>query len=120
MMMRSLLAITGLIVVLSEGEAGAQQKDVRSLEPPPIAKSNPKSVEVLRVWAAPGGPQQLTLHPTWPDPAVWGLMLADIARHAARAYGEQGQDPETSFNRIISALHAELKNPTDKPKRTMP
>ena len=31
------------------------------LEPPPMAQANAEAVEVLRVWAAPGRPQQLTL-----------------------------------------------------------
>ncbi len=54
------------------------------LNPPPIA-SEMEAVEVLRAWAKPGSPQQFTLRTTWKDPAAWGLMLADIARHAAKA-----------------------------------
>jgi hypothetical protein len=53
------------------------------LEVPPLAKSDPDAVEILRVWAAPGKPQQLTLRPVWRDAAAWGIMLVDIARHAA-------------------------------------
>ena len=54
-----------------------------TLEPPPIAQANANAVEVLRVWAAPGSPQQLALRTTWQDAGAWGLMLVDIARHAA-------------------------------------
>jgi len=61
------------------------KKPIRELEPPPIANTNSQEVEVLRVWAAPGQPQQLTLRTTWKDPGAWGLLLADIARHAANA-----------------------------------
>ena len=118
---RMLLGSLLLVLACLKGEQTvAQQKDVRSLDPPPISKSNPKSVEVLRVWTAPGSPQQLVIQVTWKDPAAWGLMLADIARHAARAYGEQGQNPEKAYNRIIETFQAELKHPTDKPKRIEP
>ena len=44
-----------------------RKKPKRELEPPPIASSNSQAVEVLRVWAAPGQPQQFTLRPTWKD-----------------------------------------------------
>ena len=40
------------------------KKPMQELAVPPIANSNPKAVEVLRVWAVPGQPQQLTLRPT--------------------------------------------------------
>lgn len=122
MLLRRILLGSLLIILVGlRGEQTvAQQKDVRSLDPPPISKSNPKSVEVLRVWAAPGSPQQFVIHVTWKDPAAWGLMLADIARHVARAYGEQGQNPEDAYNRIIETFQAELKHPTDKPIQIKP
>ena len=86
------------------------------LDPPPIASSEPNSVEVLRVWACPGKPQQLTLRTTWQDPGAWGLVLADLARHAALAYQQEGRDREVAFERIIAALNAELDAPTDNPE----
>jgi len=67
------------------------KKPIRELEPPPIANTNSQAVEVLRVWAAPGQPQQLTLRTTWKDAGAWGLLLADIAHHAANAYANEGQ-----------------------------
>jgi Domain of unknown function (DUF5076) len=36
---------------------------------------------ILRVWAGPGLPQQVTLNVPWDDPAAWNLVLVDIARH---------------------------------------
>ncbi|MGH9645223.1 MAG: DUF5076 domain-containing protein, partial [Bryobacteraceae bacterium] len=38
-----------------------KKQPVRELELPPIVASDPKAVEVLRVWAAPGQPQQAVL-----------------------------------------------------------
>ncbi len=83
------------------------------LEPPPIAQANSNAVEVLRVWAAPGSPQQLTLRTTWQDAGAWGLMLVDIARHAAQAYANEGQDPEVVLARIRELFDAEWSQPTD-------
>lgn len=73
----------------------------------------PNAVEVLRVWAAEGSPQQFTLQSTWDDPAAWGLLLADLAHHAARAYAANGLSETAAFERIVAGLRAELENPTD-------
>jgi len=89
--------------------------DSRSLEPPPIAGANSSAYEVLRVWGAPGLGQQTVLLPTWEDPAAWGLLLADVARHAANAYSTQGFSPEEAMTRIRSAWDAEWSPPTDDP-----
>jgi hypothetical protein len=86
-----------------------------TLEPPPIAEARSSAVEVLRVWAAPGSPQQLTLRTAWKDPGAWGVMLVDIARQAAQAYANQGQDPEIALARIRELFDAEWSQPIDEP-----
>ena len=92
-----------------------EKKPKRDLEPPPIANSNPQAVEVLRVWAAPGQPQQLTLRTTWKDAGAWGLLLVDIARHAANAYANEGQNAAEVLARIQQLLNVEFSQPRDKP-----
>jgi hypothetical protein len=87
----------------------------RELEAPPIASSNSQAVEVLRVWAAPGQPQQLTLRTTWKDAGAWGLLLADVARHAANAYANEGQNKAEVLRKIRRLLDAEFSRPTDNP-----
>lgn len=85
------------------------------LEKPPIARE-PGAREILRVWGGPDLPQQFVLKTTWDDPGAWGLLLADVARHAAKAYGNQGTRSETeAMGRIVEALKAELGSPTDDP-----
>ena len=84
----------------------------RELNPPPIAVAQPESVEVLRVWAVPDGPQQVTLITKWDDPGVWGLMLADIARHVAQAYAQGGVDRARALARIKELFDAEWSGPT--------
>jgi len=90
-----------------------KNENKNSLETPPIAKSNLKATEVLRVWAAPGSPQQLTLRTTWKDPGAWGLLLADVARHAANAYANEGNDPKAVLARIRELFDAEMFERTD-------
>ena len=92
------------------------KKKPRELALPPIS-SNPEAVEVLRVWAAPGQPQQVVLKTTWADAGAWGLMLADVARHAANAYANEGSDPAEVLARIRRLLDAEFSGPTDTPSQ---
>ena len=94
----------------------SSSKKSKSLPPPPIADTINDSKEVLRVWAAPDYPQQFTLHTTWKDPGAWGLLLVDIARHAAKAYKKEGHDENETLNRIKSLFDAEWSAPTDDPK----
>jgi hypothetical protein len=86
-----------------------------SLATPPVASENPAAVEVLRVWAAPGHPQQLTFRTTWKDPGAWGLLLVDVARHVAQAYARDGRDAEEAIARIRELWTAEWSKPTDVP-----
>jgi hypothetical protein len=88
------------------------EKRRQDLIPPPIAGSRPDSVEVLRVWAAPGSPQQLTLRTCWKDPGAWGLLLVDVARHAAQAYERDGLNPKEVLQRIRDLFDAEWASPT--------
>src|SRR5260221_14561525 len=84
----------------------------RELDPPPIAAVQPKAVEVLRMWAVRDGPQQLTLITHWDDPGAWGLLLVDIARHAAQAYARTGVGRERALARIRDLFDAEWGPPT--------
>jgi len=93
-----------------------RKRHKNELDPPPIATENPEAVELLRVWAAPGAPQQLVLQTVWKDPGAWGLLLVDIARHAAQAYKRQGQDPSQTLGRIRDLFDAEWPSPTDEPE----
>jgi len=81
-----------------------------------MALNNPESVEVLRVWAVPGSPQQLTLRTTWQDAGAWGLLLVDVARHASQAYANEGQDPEVVIARIRELFDSEWSESTDEPQ----
>jgi len=81
-----------------------------------MAGSDPRAVEVLRVWASPDAAQQLTLNPHWRDPGAWGLLLVDLARHVAQAYAQHQLSPEEALARIFECFDAERAAPTDDPE----
>ncbi len=74
------------------------------------------NVEVLRLWAG-GGQQLLTLQVGyWPDPAAWGIVLADLARHCASAYAaDSSHSYDDALARITEGLLAEQGAPTEVP-----
>ena len=88
-----------------------------ALEPPPIAGTE-GAKEILRVWGGSGLPQQVSLNITWKDPAAWGLLLVDIARHVSKAYAGQSEfSEEQALLRIHAGISAELVVPTDEPEQ---
>ena len=45
---------------------------------------------------------------------MWGMLLVDIARHAARAYSrESGYTEDEALTRIVDMFEAEINRPTD-------
>ena len=94
-------------------ETPRQPKDLKR---PPMAVDNPEAVEILRVWTAPDNPTQLTLRTQWKDPGAWGLLLVDVARHTAQAYGREGLDEAEVLARIRELFEAGWSSPTDAPE----
>ena len=86
---------------------------LHELSVPPGAVSDPGSREVLRAWVAGGG-LQVTLDPAFDQPDIWGLLLVDVARHAARAFAaEQNFTQSEALQRIKAMFDAEWERPTD-------
>ena len=80
---------------------------------PPDALTNDKAVEVLRAFVVDGG-LSISFTRAFDDPAMWGMMLVDIARHAARVYEKEGAMSEAeAMARIVDMFEAELGSPTD-------
>jgi hypothetical protein len=99
-----------------EPRPGKHMSTHRELIIPPAALDDPAATEVARAWVAKGA-----LHCTldigvWKDPAAWGLVLADLARHVANAHLEQdGVGAEECVARIRAGFDAEMDAPTDSP-----
>ncbi len=83
------------------------------LPPPPEAFSEEAS-EVLRAWVVDGG-LHVSMMKSFEDPGVWGVLLADIARHAANIYNnENGGSSEEVLAQIAGYFRSELIEPTDE------
>ena len=90
--------------------------DPAELQKPDAASSDSNSLEVLRVWVAKGDQHVVLRTDVWQDPAAWGIMLIDLAKHIANAYEQAGgPDRAEALNRIKAGMDAEFAAPTDEP-----
>jgi hypothetical protein len=81
---------------------------------PPLAVKDPEAVEIIRVWIAEGKQEVCLKVGMWNDPAIWGRLLLDIARHIANVYSKaQDVDFDTALNRVLEGFDEELNEPTD-------
>jgi hypothetical protein len=85
-----------------------------ALAPPPGAQIDPtRAHEVLRAWIVGEG-LQVSMQPAFEDPSVWGILLVDVARHAARMYADQdGCTFEQAMTKIRFMWDAETAKPTN-------
>ena len=83
---------------------------------PDAAKTDPKSFELLRVWVANKGQHVSLRVGVWSEPAAWGIMLADLAKHIVNSYEKDAAlDRLKVLQRIKAAFDTELANATDEP-----
>ena len=82
---------------------------------PEAVASDESSVEIVRVWGA-NREQHVTIDVfTLDDPAGWGLLLADLARHTARAYAQEGNmGAEEALKSIKERMDAEWDRAADR------
>lgn len=80
---------------------------------PPDVLVRDDAVEILRVFVLDGG-LSMAFQRAFDEPDMWGLLLVDLARHAARAYARESEyTEEDALNRIIEMFQAEIERPTD-------
>src|SRR5262245_46377339 len=87
----------------------------KELQIPPAVHGDPNPRELLRAWAA-HKQLHVIFNPLelWDDPASWGMFLVDIARHAARAYEQEGVcSAKVALEKIRDGFDAEWGAPTD-------
>ena len=71
------------------------------------------ATEVLRAFVVDGG-LSIAFQRAFEEPDMWGLLLVDIARHAARAYSRESEyTEEEALQRITDMFDAEIDRPTD-------
>lgn len=80
---------------------------------PPQIHEAEEAAEVLRAWIADGG-LAVSFKTAFDDPAVWGMMLVDIARQVARGFAGDGiASEEAALQAIREMFDAEWDRPTD-------
>lgn len=84
---------------------------------PDIVATDAKAFEVLRVWIAQGDQHVSLAAGLWKDPAAWGIMLVDLAKHIAASYEPASEE---DYFAILATIHqgfeAEWAEATDEPK----
>jgi len=80
---------------------------------PPDVIGRDDATEVLRAFVVDGG-LSIAFTRAFEEPDMWGLLLVDIARHAARAYAQESTyTEEEALARVIEMFEAEIARPTD-------
>jgi uncharacterized protein DUF5076 len=80
---------------------------------PPDVMGRDNAIEVLRAFVLDGG-LSIAFTRAFEEPDMWGLLLVDVARHAARAYARESEyTEEEALARIVDMFEAEIARPTD-------
>jgi len=88
-------------------------KHPHELQAPADAWGNPAAAEILRAWIVDGD-LLVSLKSGFEKPSVWGILLVDLARHAARTFAmEKVCTEDQALNAIKSMFDAEWHRPTD-------
>jgi hypothetical protein len=79
---------------------------------PPIALEE-GGVEILRAVVVKGG-LHVSIIRAFNDPEAWGMLIADVARHAARVFARETKiTEEQATEKIRNMFDAEMDAPTD-------
>src|SRR5512140_1143775 len=80
---------------------------------PPDVVGRDDAIEILRTFVVDGG-LSIAFTRAFEEPDMWGLLLVDIARHAARAYAREAvMSEEEALARILDMFESEIARPTD-------
>jgi len=86
---------------------------------PPDVIDRDDATEVLRAFVVDGG-LSIAFTRAFDEPDIWGLLLVDVARHAARAYAQESEyTEEEALTRIVDMFEAEIARPTDTGNTTL-
>ena len=79
--------------------------------PPAVLEQG--GVEVLRAVIVDGA-LHVSLRRAFDEPEVWGVLIADVARHVGRLYAKETAMTEDEVkDRLLATFQAEMDNPTD-------
>jgi hypothetical protein len=88
----------------------------KSLDMPPAAQRDQHAFELLRVWIAEEEQHVSLRAGLWDDPAAWGIVLADLARHIVNAHTQHNKklDPQSFLQQLRDGFDHELDSPTEE------
>ncbi len=90
----------------------SQQLRFIALGAPPVALEE-GGVEVLRA-AIVNGALHMAMVRAFDDPTAWGMLIADVTRHAARVFARETKITEDeAIEKIRNMYDAEMDAPTD-------
>src|SRR5215213_714541 len=70
-------------------------------------------IEILRASVVDGA-VSIAIRRAFDDPFTWGVLLVDLARHAARVYAMETEiSEEEAMAEIAAGIQAELDDPSD-------
>src|SRR3712207_5435718 len=79
--------------------------------PPDVLEKG--GIEILRA-SVVDGEVSIALRRAFDDPFTWGVLLVDLARHAARIYAMETEfSEEEALAEIAAGIQAELDDPSD-------
>jgi hypothetical protein len=88
-------------------------RKLAELHIPPEVWEDENARELLRAWAA-NKSLHVSFQTDWNEPWKWGMFLADMARHAARALASENLCSQTkALAEIRDKFEQELDSPTD-------
>jgi hypothetical protein len=84
---------------------------------PEKVRGDRSAAELIRAWVTASGDVHVTIKTdVWRDPAAYGIVLADLARHIANGFHQsQGKDVAEALRRVVEGFSAEIGSPTDTP-----
>ncbi len=82
---------------------------------PPRVAADDEAREVLRFWSARGRLHVTVRADAYRDPAAWGIVLADLARHVSNAYALEGHARADALARFRAGFDAEWGFSTTDP-----
>jgi hypothetical protein len=85
----------------------------RELPAPHGAEQSPDGLELLSVWYIDNRPYVSVKAGAWKDPAAYGMLIADVARHVAHAHGSmEGQDTKEVLQRMLEGFSIQIDDPS--------
>src|SRR5204862_8091039 len=80
---------------------------------PPDVMGRDDATEVLRAFVVDGG-LSIAFTRAFEGPDMWGLLVVEVARHAARAYARGSEfTEEEALGRMLDMVEAAIACPTD-------